>query len=73
MTVGDYLRALRAATPMRAAELAARLGTTKQTVYRRENGQIEVDPETIRKTVRALGGTQDQLVAALVLAAGGPL
>ena len=61
--IANKLKALRKAKKMTQDELAAALGTSKQTIHRYENGIItNIPPEKVEKLATALGTTPSDLM-----------
>ena len=61
--LADNLRALRKEKGMTLEELASRIGTSKQTIHRYENGIItNVPPEKVESLAMALGTTPSELM-----------
>lgn len=60
---GNKLRALRKTKKITLDELAARVGTSKQTIHRYENGVINnIPPEKVERLAIALGTTPSELM-----------
>ena len=61
--IANRLKALRKSKKMTQDELAAALGTSKQTIHRYENGIItNIPPEKVEKLAAALGTTPSELM-----------
>ena len=61
--IANKLKSLRKAKRMTQDELAAALGTSKQTIHRYENGIItNIPPEKVEKLALALGTTPSELM-----------
>ena len=61
--IANRLKALRKSKRMTQDELAAALGTSKQTIHRYENGIItNIPPEKVEKLAAALGTTPSELM-----------
>ncbi len=61
--IANRLKSLRKAKRMTQDELAAALGTSKQTIHRYENGIItNIPPEKVEKLALALGTTPSELM-----------
>lgn len=61
--IANRLKTLRKAKKMTQDELAAALGTSKQTIHRYENGIItNIPPEKVEKLAYALGTTPSELM-----------
>ena len=61
--IANKLKSLRKAKKMTQDELAAALGTSKQTIHRYENGIISnIPPEKVEKLAAALDTTPSELM-----------
>ena len=60
--IGDRIYALRKSRGLTLEELAARVGTSKQTIHRYENGTItNIPPEKVEKLAAALGTSKQTI------------
>jgi transcriptional regulator with XRE-family HTH domain len=62
-STGNRIQTVREARRMSREELAKKLGTTRMTVWRVENGKVQVPADELRYWARALKTSVSRLVA----------